>query len=79
MLRRLMLSAYAGLRHDTELAAQMKADGYSAETCALAEPYLSRVRLSYLARGQVDRQPRVRFGHTNSRAVSNPEPAWQGR
>jgi hypothetical protein len=25
MLRRLMLTAYAGLRHDTELAAQMKA------------------------------------------------------
>jgi Ser/Thr protein kinase RdoA (MazF antagonist) len=42
MLRRLMLSAYAGLRHDTELAAQMKADGYSAETCRIAEPYLSR-------------------------------------
>ena len=42
MLRRLMLSAYAGLRHDTELAAQMSQSGYSAETCALAEPYLSR-------------------------------------
>ena len=42
MLRRLMLSAYAGLRHDTELAAQMSQNGYSAETCALAEPYLSR-------------------------------------
>lgn len=42
MLRRLMLSAYAGLRADTELADQMRADGYSAETCALAEPYLSR-------------------------------------
>jgi Ser/Thr protein kinase RdoA (MazF antagonist) len=42
MLRRLMLSAYAGLRADTELAAQMRADGYSAETCAIAEPYLSR-------------------------------------
>jgi Ser/Thr protein kinase RdoA (MazF antagonist) len=42
MLRRLMLTAYAGLRHDTELAAQMRADGYNAETCALAEAYLSR-------------------------------------
>jgi Ser/Thr protein kinase RdoA (MazF antagonist) len=42
MLRRLMLSAYAGLRADTELAAQMQADGYSAETCVIAEPYLSR-------------------------------------
>jgi len=42
MLRRLMLSAYAGLRADTELAAQMGADGYSAETCAISEPYLSR-------------------------------------
>lgn len=42
MLRRLMLTAYAGLRHDTELAAQMCASGYNAETCAIAEPYLSR-------------------------------------
>jgi Ser/Thr protein kinase RdoA (MazF antagonist) len=42
MLRRLMLTAYAGLRHDTELAAQMKADGYNEESCALAERYLSR-------------------------------------
>jgi Ser/Thr protein kinase RdoA (MazF antagonist) len=42
MLRRLMLTAYAGLRHDTELAAQMRADGYNAQTCAIAEPYLSR-------------------------------------
>ena len=42
MLRRLMLSAYAGLRPDTDLAEQMRADGYSGETCALAEPYLSR-------------------------------------
>jgi Ser/Thr protein kinase RdoA (MazF antagonist) len=41
MLRRLMLTAYAGLRHDTELAAQMRADGYNAETCAIAESYLS--------------------------------------
>jgi len=42
MLRRLMLTAYAGLRHDTELAAQMRARGYNAETCAIAEPYLNR-------------------------------------
>jgi Ser/Thr protein kinase RdoA (MazF antagonist) len=42
MLRRLMLSAYAGLRHDTELAAEMRERGYSAETCAIAESYLSR-------------------------------------
>ena len=42
MLRRLMLTAYAGLRHDTELAAQMRTSGYNAETCAIAEPYLSR-------------------------------------
>lgn len=42
MLRRLMLTAYAGLRHDTELAAEMRASGYNAETCAIAEPYLSR-------------------------------------
>jgi Ser/Thr protein kinase RdoA (MazF antagonist) len=41
MLRRLMLTAYAGLRHDTELAAQMRVNGYNAETCAIAEPYLS--------------------------------------
>jgi Ser/Thr protein kinase RdoA (MazF antagonist) len=42
MLRRLMLTAYAGLRHDTELAAQMRANGYNGKTCAIAEPYLSR-------------------------------------
>ena len=42
MLRRLMLTAYAGLRHDTELAAQMKAGGYNAVSCAIAEGYLSR-------------------------------------
>ena len=41
MLRRLMLTAYAGLRHDTDLAAQMRAGGYNAETCRIAEPYLS--------------------------------------
>jgi Ser/Thr protein kinase RdoA (MazF antagonist) len=43
MLRRLTLTSYAGLRHDTELAAQMKADGFNEETCTLAEAYLSRV------------------------------------
>ena len=42
MLRRLMLTAYAGLRHDTELAADMRASGYNAETCRIAEPYLRR-------------------------------------
>jgi Ser/Thr protein kinase RdoA (MazF antagonist) len=42
MLRRLMLTAYAELRRDTELAAAMRASGYNAETCAIAEPYLSR-------------------------------------
>jgi Ser/Thr protein kinase RdoA (MazF antagonist) len=42
MLRRLMLTAYAGLRHNTELAAQMRSSGYNAETCAIAEAYLSR-------------------------------------
>jgi hypothetical protein len=42
MLRRLMLTAYAGLRHDTELAAEMRASGYNSRTCAIAEPYLSR-------------------------------------
>jgi Ser/Thr protein kinase RdoA (MazF antagonist) len=42
MLRRLMLTAYAALRHDTELAAEMRASGYNGETCAIAEAYLSR-------------------------------------
>ena len=42
LLRRLMLTAYAGLRHDTDLAAEMRRCGYNAETCAIAEPYLSR-------------------------------------
>jgi hypothetical protein len=37
-----MLTAYAGLRHDTDLAAEMRRCGYNAETCAIAEPYLSR-------------------------------------
>src|SRR6266702_2309121 len=34
---------HAGLRHDTELAAEMRANGYNAETCTIAEPYLSRL------------------------------------
>jgi Ser/Thr protein kinase RdoA (MazF antagonist) len=42
MLRRLMLSAYAGLRPDTELAHELAANRYAAETCALAEAYLGR-------------------------------------
>lgn len=41
MLRRLMISAYAGLRSDTEFAAQLRRTGYSAETCVLGEAYLS--------------------------------------
>jgi Ser/Thr protein kinase RdoA (MazF antagonist) len=43
MLRRLMLSAYAGLRPDTELAYEMAQNRFAAETCALAETYLGRV------------------------------------
>lgn len=42
MLRRLMLSAYAGLRPDTELAHEMAQNRFAAETCALAERYLGR-------------------------------------
>ncbi len=42
MLRRLMLSAYVGLRPDIELAAELAQNGYSAETCRLAEAYLTR-------------------------------------
>jgi Ser/Thr protein kinase RdoA (MazF antagonist) len=41
MLRRLMISAYVGLRNDTEFAAELRAKRYSAETCMLAEAYLS--------------------------------------
>jgi Ser/Thr protein kinase RdoA (MazF antagonist) len=40
MLRRLMLSAYVGLRPDTELAHELAANRFAAETCALAEVYL---------------------------------------
>jgi Ser/Thr protein kinase RdoA (MazF antagonist) len=42
MLRRLLITAYVGLRPDTELAAELKAAGYDEETCRLAEAYLSR-------------------------------------
>jgi Ser/Thr protein kinase RdoA (MazF antagonist) len=42
MLRRLMLSAYAGLRPDTELAHEMAQNRFAAETCTLAEGYLGR-------------------------------------
>ena len=42
MLRRLMLSAYVGLRPDTELAAELHQARFSAQTCAIAEPYLRR-------------------------------------
>lgn len=40
MLRRLMLSAYVGLRDDTELAKELREAGFSGETCRLAEAYL---------------------------------------
>jgi Ser/Thr protein kinase RdoA (MazF antagonist) len=43
MLRRLMLSAYVGLRPDVELARELHEQGYSAESCRLAEAYLSSV------------------------------------
>lgn len=42
MLRRLMLSAYIGLRPDTELAAELHEMRFSAATCTIAEPYLRR-------------------------------------
>ncbi len=42
MLRRLMLSAYIGLRPDTELAAELLQTRFAAQTCAIAEPYLRR-------------------------------------
>jgi Ser/Thr protein kinase RdoA (MazF antagonist) len=42
MLRRLMLSAYVGLRSNTELADQLRRTGYNAASCELAEKYLSR-------------------------------------
>jgi Ser/Thr protein kinase RdoA (MazF antagonist) len=42
MLRRLLLSAYVGLRPDTELAHELSEAGFARESCALAERYLSR-------------------------------------
>lgn len=42
MLRRLMLSAYIGLRPDTDLARDLHEARFAAESCELAEPYLSR-------------------------------------
>ncbi|MDT4939335.1 MAG: hypothetical protein QOG80_3006 [Pseudonocardiales bacterium] len=42
MLRRLMLSAYAGLRPDTELAHELAQNRFAAETCALSEGYCGR-------------------------------------
>jgi Ser/Thr protein kinase RdoA (MazF antagonist) len=41
MLRRLLLSAYVGLREGTDLAAELHAAGFSGESCRLAEAYLS--------------------------------------
>jgi len=42
MLRRLLVHAYLGFRSDTDLAAEMHADGYGEESCVVAERYLSR-------------------------------------
>ena len=42
MLRRLLISAYVGIRPDTELARELREAGYSTESCVLAERYLSR-------------------------------------
>jgi Ser/Thr protein kinase RdoA (MazF antagonist) len=42
MLRRLVLSAYVGLRRDTEMAHDLAKDGYASQSCVLAERYLSR-------------------------------------
>jgi Ser/Thr protein kinase RdoA (MazF antagonist) len=42
MLRRLLVSAFASLRSDTELAAELEAAGYTEESCRIAETYLSR-------------------------------------
>jgi Ser/Thr protein kinase RdoA (MazF antagonist) len=40
MLRRLMVSAYVGLRPDTELAEQLRKERFDTTTCELAESYL---------------------------------------
>jgi Ser/Thr protein kinase RdoA (MazF antagonist) len=42
VLRRLLVHAYLGFRADTDLAAEMHAAGYGAESCTVAERYLSR-------------------------------------
>ena len=42
MLRRLLVHAYLGFRSDTDLAAEAHAAGYGAESCTVAERYLSR-------------------------------------
>jgi Ser/Thr protein kinase RdoA (MazF antagonist) len=42
LLRRLLVSAFAGSRDDTELAAGVRASGYDEGSCAMAEAYLSR-------------------------------------
>jgi Ser/Thr protein kinase RdoA (MazF antagonist) len=40
MLRRLMVSAYVGLRPDTDLAEQLRGERLDTTTCELAERYL---------------------------------------
>jgi Ser/Thr protein kinase RdoA (MazF antagonist) len=50
MLRRLMLSAYIGLRDDTDLARELRETGFSGATCRLAESYLSEVARPRCAR-----------------------------
>ena len=42
MLRRLTLSAYLGLRDDTDLARECREAGFNRESCEIAERYLSR-------------------------------------
>lgn len=42
MLRRLMLSAYLGLRSESDLARDTLAGGFTAESCELGERYLGR-------------------------------------
>lgn len=42
MLRRLMLTAYVGLRSDTELADELRRTGFNRASCELAEGYLAR-------------------------------------
>lgn len=44
MLRRLLLSAYVGLRPDTDLARGLSETRFAAESCAIAEKYLGRFR-----------------------------------